>query len=1012
MSIKILLKTILYSITLILFIACSSSETTSGTVASLDDLSLSIIENTTSGTEVGAIVISNSGDSAITAISLTGTGSEKFTVSTDGTILLNIDVSLDYEETQAYHLSAIATNAAGNSSSATVDITITDYENPFLIAKIQASDANENANFARAVAVSGDYFVVGAYYSSDGNGSAYLYKKQLDGTVTQLAIIHSNDLEVFDTFGTSVSMSGTYIVVGAPGKDTPVQNAGSAYVFKRNSDDTVSQIAKIQADDASAFDFFGRSVSISGDYIVVGANEDDTAGDDNAGSAYVFKRNSDDTISQIAKIQSSDIEGGDKFGGSVSISGDYIVVGADKYDTAGSDTGSAYLFKRVSDTNVTQIAKLQADDASLSSYFGHSVSIDNDYIIIGAPYKNDDEGSAYLFKRNSDLNVTQIAKIKADDIVLGDLFGYSVAISGDYIAVGSRYGSLSGSAYLFKRNSDTLNDVTQVTKIEAHDPEEYDEFGAAIAVDSHNIIIGAPGVDTTFRGAGGAYIVDREALNQPYIYSTEPIILVDEQYSNTNVIFALEAASPSGSIDYTLSGDDADKFSVIDGNLSFAETADYENPMDTDQDNNYSITITASDSNNVMKSIDYTITLQDRSYFDLTKIEADDAESNDAFGSAVAVSGDYVLVGAHGEDTQGSNAGSAYLYKKQVNGSLTQIAKIQASDAEAGDVFGKAVSISGDYIIVGASQEDTDGSNAGSAYLFKRNSDAQNDVIFLAKLQADDASAFANFGSSVSIDGDYIIIGASQEDTNGLNAGSAYLFKRNDDNNISQLAKLTSSDIAAGDSFGTSVSIDGDYVVIGAPNSNTNGTNAGSTYIFKINSDSDITQIAKIQSSDIASGDKFGGSVSISGDYIVVGAVGEATYGELSGSAYVFKRNSDSDVSQIAKVQSDDILTKDNFGNSVSMKGDYIVVGAFRADNGNIGSNEGSAYIFKRNSDSNITQITKIQAHDADTSDNFGNAVAISDQVIVVGAKQEDTTAIFLDNAGSVYSYIKDANQP
>jgi len=157
-----------------------------------------------------------------------------------------------------------------------------------------------------------------------------------------------------DNFGTSVSINGDYIVIGSDykDKDEVAVDAGSAYLFKRNSDisNDVIQIAKIVASDAEKNDYFGASVSIAGDYIVVGAQEEDT----NAlgtGSAYVFKRNTDglDDITQIAKIQSSNILYNMKFGHSVFISEDDIIVGAYSENSAETSTGGAYLFKR--DTN-------------------------------------------------------------------------------------------------------------------------------------------------------------------------------------------------------------------------------------------------------------------------------------------------------------------------------------------------------------------------------------------------------------------------------------------------------------------------------------------------------------------------------------------------------------------------------------------------------------------------------------------------------------------------------------
>jgi hypothetical protein len=883
-------------------------------------------------------------------------------------------------------------------------------EKPFEIVKLMASDTL-NDYFGNSVSVSGDYIVVGAPYGDTG-GEAYVFKKSIDGSVSQIAKLQSNDIEANDYFGETVSIDGDYIVISASGEDTGGSNAGAAYVFKRNSDSNVSQIAKIQASDAEASDVFGYSVSIDGDYIVASAYQEDTGGS-NAGAAYVFKRNSDSNVSQIAKIQANDKDGGDVFGYSVSIDGDYIVVGAYQEDTGAGNAGATYVFKRNSDSDVSQIAKIQASDAEGSDYFGRSVSIDGDYIVVGA-YGEDTGGSsagaAYVFKRNSDSNVSQIAKIQASDAEASDQFGYSVSISGDYIVVSAYQedtgGSNTGAAYVFKRNSDS--DVSQIAKIQASDAEASDLFGSAVSIDGDYIVVGANQEDTKAVNAGAAYSFSLFPEKKPVFHKKPNNGVINADEGSNGTLFDFKAANPDNeTITYTIEGTDASSFSINDSNLTFNSTPDYENPSDSGSDNNYSIKVVATDVSNKKTSVDVNVAVQDKFYFEKAKTLASDPEANDYFGNSVSVSGDYIVVGARYEDTGGSDSGAAYVFKKAIDGTVSQIAKIQASDAEEYDGFGRSVSISGDYIVVGALQEDTGAGNAGAAYVFKRNSDSN--VSEIAKIQASDAEASDVFGSSVSISGDYIVVGAYQEDTGGANAGAAYVFKRNSDSNVSQIAKIQASDAEAGDIFGSSVSISGDYIVVGAYGEDTGASNAGAAYVFKRNSDSDVSQIAKIQPNDVEFGDNFGSSVSISGDYIVVGSYYEDTVAEDAGAAYVFKRNSDTsnDTTQIAKIQASDKEAYDYFGISVSISGDYIVVGAYGEDTG--GNNTGAAYVFKRNSDSDVSQVAKLQASDKEVNDSFGEPVSIDGDYIVISATAEDSGA---SNAGAAYLFQKDPNQP
>ncbi|MCH7820343.1 MAG: T9SS type A sorting domain-containing protein [Candidatus Marinimicrobia bacterium] len=150
------------------------------------------------------------------------------------------------------------------------------------------------------------------------------------------------------------------------------------------------------------------------------------------------------------------------------------------------------------------------------------------------------------------------------------------------------------------------------------------------------------------------------------------------------------------------------------------------------------------------------------------KLTASDNAAGDEFGRSASISGDYAVVGAEFDDDNGTDAGSAYVFKRSGT-SWAQEAKLLASDGAAGDVFGFSVSISGDYAVVGAHD---DGDHSGSAYLFKRTGTSWTEE---AKLLASDGAAGDHFGV-VSISGGYVVVGAYFDDDNGTDAGSAYLY--------------------------------------------------------------------------------------------------------------------------------------------------------------------------------------------------------------------------------------------
>ncbi len=349
------------------------------------------------------------------------------------------------------------------------------------------------------------------------------------------------------------------------------------------------------------------------------------------------------------------------------------------------------------------------------------------------------------------------------------------------------------------------------------------------------------------------------------------------------------------------------------------------------------------------------------------------------FGWSVALSGDTALLGARGDDQA---AGSAYVFVR--SGSVwSQQQKLTANDAAASDAFGASVAVSGDAALVGAPFDSyVGGINAGSAYVFVRSGSTWSQQ---QKLTASDAanSTWASehaFGGSVALSGDTAVVGAVK-DAGGTGAGSAYVFVRSG-STWSQQQKLTASDAAPNDAFGRSVAVSGDTTVVGAPSDDhAGGTDAGSAYVF-VRSGSLWSQQQKLTASDAAGGDAFGSSVAHFGDTTVVGAL-HASHagGAYAGSAYVFVR-SGSLWSQQQKLTASDAAANDRFGWSVALSGDTALVSA------PYHYPTGSAYVFVR-SGSVWSQQSTLTASDGAAGDYFGRSVAVSGETALVGAPDD-----------------------
>ncbi|UCC22767.1 MAG: SMP-30/gluconolactonase/LRE family protein [Planctomycetota bacterium] len=309
-----------------------------------------------------------------------------------------------------------------------------------------------------------------------------------------------------DHFGHSVSIDGEYAIVGAHLDDDKGSNSGSAYIFKHEGE-IWSQQAKLIPSDGSDGDNFGYSVSIDGDYAIVGSYHDDDKGSD-SGSVYIFRREGE-TWTQQTKLLASDGYTFDYFGVNVSIDGDYAIVG--------SNDESAYIFKREAEVWSEQV-KLKASDWYHNDYFGSEVSIDGEYAIVGAcgdDYNNvSDAGSAYIFKRDGN-SWSQQAKLLASDGCKYDYFGRSVSIDGDCVIIGAHQNTSSGSAYIFKRDGTTWSGQVKLTPSDGHIG---DYFGCSVSIDGEYVIVGAFSDDDNGSNSGSAYVFG--------IFNTGPVSCV------------------------------------------------------------------------------------------------------------------------------------------------------------------------------------------------------------------------------------------------------------------------------------------------------------------------------------------------------------------------------------------------------------------------------------------------------------------------------------------------------
>lgn len=715
-----------------------------------------------------------------------------------------------------------------------------------------------------------------------------------------------------------------------------------------------------------ADDLFGAAVSLSDDgtMALVGASQADLAAGRDAGIALVFVRRGGEWTLQ-AELRADAPAGWDYFGCAVSLAGDgkTALVGVYGRDpqSGWDEAGGAYVFVR-SGSVWSQQATLSASDRMPYDHFGRSVSLsgDGNTALIGAPQDDTvsfaDVGSAYIFSRTG-ASWSQQTKLNASDGVGGDSFGTSVSISidGNRALVGTPSddappGWNQGSAYVFARSGGVW---TLEAKLTASDGTNNDQFGSAVCL-----------------SANGATAV----IGAPYDYSA-----TGDYYAGSAYVFAWTGTAWEQQVKLTAT--DAASGDQLGASVSVSGDGN--------------LVIAGARGDEVGEGSAYVFSRSGGTWTQQTKLTDGDGPNTDEFGSAVVVSRDglTLLAGAPRHATAaGPDAGTAMVFVWTDTG-WSSPTSLTGGDGVMWDSFGSAVSLSddGQTALVGASGAATAmGAGAGVGYVFVRSG---NSWALQAQLLPWDAAGSLGTSASLSADGNTALLGAPYADSF---QGAAYIFVRSGSVWSGQ-AKLTANDGASGDRFGWSVSLaaDGNTAVIGADGDTTlAGSAAGSVTVFG-RSGGAWSQQARLTASDAAAGDRFGWSVSLSGDgsTVLVGAANDDTSsGADSGSAYVFVGGGSSWSQQRQLLISGAAYDYFGFSVSLSQDGNRALVGAPGATSWPTAVRGGSVIMFVRSGGS-WSLWGGLSTADQAAGDNYGCALSLSrdGNTAVIGASRDDT---------------------
>jgi hypothetical protein len=736
--------------------------------------------------------------------------------------------------------------------------------------------------------------VVGSPFADNRAGAAKVHDSA-SGALIQVLL--SPLMAKDNQFGAAVAISGSTVVVGAPGEVAPGGGTGAVHVYDLLSATPGSPVLSIPAPTGDADLQFGRSVALEGTRLVVGACHSDV---ETTGGAYVFELGLPNPEQAVHQLVNPSASPGDGFGCSVAIDGDRIAVGAPRKNSGAAGSGSVLIYQLGGGDPANPVITLPAPVPVRDGLFGFALALDGDRLVASAFHDGSgaiDDGLVHGFDLSSGTGATLEFTLPPPAPASRSQFGHSLAVAGDLLLVGSPGGSevgpARGSACVFDLASPTPTSPAVILDHPAGDACV--GFGSAVTLAAGRAIVGAPYAGSTMSHLGRAYIFNPSSMIAP----EDPVA-------------AVRQSVPTG------------------------ETH---------------------------------------------------------FGSVVAMEQQLMAVGAPYDDVAGEDAGAVFLYDWSAGQPAAPMAVLHSPEPSPYNHFGASVDISGNLVVVGVPQNDMGAQNAGRAYVF----DLAGAVpVLVATLNNPAPWPDDTFGGSVAISGTRVLIGAHRDDASKTDSGTAYLFDLQSTTPSVPTAILNNPDPDPGDYFGASVALSGNRIAIGAPQEDSIDGDAGLVYLYSLPASGIPALLGSVSHPLAESDDLFGGSVSLGGAYLAVGAFGDDTdqagdtdgaTGSRTGSALVFDV-SGAVAGLVTMLNSPGELDNAGYGAAVAVDGSRVLIGALGQAPG--ATTPGVVYAYDMSSTAPANPVAILPNPGGSGSSAFGSSLAISGKRIVVGAPTSD----------------------
>lgn len=653
-------------------------------------------------------------------------------------------------------------------------------------------------------------------------------------------------------------------------------------------------------------------------------------------------------------LPTGNIKYGDKFGASLALDGDIMVVGAIASDLLGINSGIVFVYELIDD-QWQQIATLSPSNPKEEEFFGSAVAIQDDIIVVGSP--NNDEngnnsGKAFIFLKSGIkwVDANEEAKLTASDSGENHNFGYDVAIDKDVIVVGAPGANggtnKSGAVYVFERPLSgwvDMNETAKLVESKANVENDTGDFGISVAIESNVIIAGSPLYDGTHLDQGAILVYEKPQTG--WQSGVESYLLTSSNPGSNNWL-GLDVSIRSNIIGAGIAAY-GPVFGVQGGVMVFEKPgANWSNQTE-----------------------DAFLTIKESRFVTY-------------FKPRIFITEEIIFLGLSVEDGQELSSGTVFGFSK-VGGnwdSATESFKLLLNQGATEHNLGISLAVNNDYLFAG-NTNDNNGLFSGSVAVFKKPVSGWLDINFEhTKIGAPSQSASeGRFGHDVAISGKYAVVGAPQDDKIALDAGAAYIFEKEGQQWIKK-AKLTNKSGKAGDRFGENVAIYANTIAVAAPYNSDNGTKSGKVYIFEkpINGWEDTDSPFEINPVEPLEKDYFGTSIKIYRNEMVVTSF-EKGSSQNVGRAFVFQRSGPSWSNHIqkAELKPKETANASGFGIKAAMFDEKVVVGI---------SQHGRAFEFMK-SDSGWFDMTEDRMlHKKDqTLSTSKMGLSISDSLAFIG---------------------------